>query len=91
MVFNDQTIEMPCEEIIVKNSGKIIDLQTTVSEGSNYLLEVVPRDPTLLDILAFLSIETQKIHSFEFFINGSKAESFIQPLSENSVVRFSYS
>jgi len=91
VLFNDQILEMPCEEIIVKNSGKPIDLQTTVSEGSNYLVEIVPRDPTLLDILAFLSIETQKIHSFEFFINGNRAESFIQPLSENSVVRFNYS
>ncbi len=91
VIFNDKPIYLPVEQIIIKNSGKIIDKESEIKNGANYLIEIVEKRPSLIELFAYLSINTKDIKEFELTINGEKAESFMQPIPENSTVKLNYS
>ncbi|BBE31854.1 cell division protein FtsA [Tepiditoga spiralis] len=88
--FNGKTIFLPEEECLIKVGNKIIDKNKKISEGENYIIEKIEKNPTIIDLLAHLSIDTRTITSFEIYINGKKVESFMQTLPPNSSVRFNY-
>lgn len=88
VLFNDQTVKLPCDKTIIKANGKIIDSSEPVREGINYTFEKINELPKVLDLFSHLSIDTSKIKSFELTVNGEKSFSFMQSLDNNSIVRF---
>lgn len=88
--FNKEELLLPIEEVIIKQSGKIIEKNDEIKDGANYIIEKVEKNPSILELLAHLSIDIKKINSFKITINGEDVESFMQEIPENSYVKFSY-
>lgn len=83
--FNGRPVELKKSRRIVRINGALADEDAVLQEGDVVEMKIEQFEPTVVDLLAYETIDSSRIRDYKILVNGSPA-SFVQVLNDGDKV-----
>jgi len=83
--FNGRPVELKKSRRIVRINGALADEDAVLQEGDVVEMKIEQFEPTVVDLLAYKTIDSSRIRDYKILVNGSPA-SFVQVLNDGDKV-----
>ncbi|KLO25035.1 cell division protein FtsA [Marinitoga sp. 1155] len=90
VVLNGNNIEIPIEEIIVKDKNNKIDINNKVYNGMHIKVEKVEKDIKLLDLFLHIDLDISSFTKYRIFINDKEIFSFNEKINNGDNIRMEF-
>ncbi|WP_240739130.1 hypothetical protein [Marinitoga lauensis] len=91
MTLNGNNIELPIEEIIIKDgNNSIIDINSKVYNDMNLKVEKIEKDIKLLDLFLHIDFDISNFTKYRIYINNKEIFSFNEKINNGDNIRMEF-
>lgn len=90
VTLNGQNIEIPTEEIVIKDKNKKIDINSKIYNDMHLKIEKIEKEIKLLDLFLHIDLNISNFTKYRIYINEKEIFSFNEKINNGDIIRMEF-